>query len=126
MCMDSKALEKSKKNLDYLMNFHKFWCNDIQKQSNIYLCSYGYKVHASLVHCDFDVTFIAVVCLSLLCVLVICKTAVEVPVVQWLSSLEMDTVTQIQILDKTDCILHSTSTLRKGMNTIILTPAMGK
>ena len=33
---------------------------------------------------------------------------------------------QIQILDKTDCIPHSTNTLGKGMNPIILPPAMGK
>ena len=34
--------------------------------------------------------------------------------------------TQIQILDETDCIPHSTNTLGKGMNPIILPPAMGK
>ena len=28
--------------------------------------------------------------------------------------------------DETDCISHSTNTLRKGMNPIILHPAMGK
>ena len=38
----------------------------------------------------------------------------------------MDTATQIQILDETDCILQSTNTLGKGMNSIILPPAMGK
>ena len=32
----------------------------------------------------------------------------------------------VQILDKTDCISHSTNTLGKGMNPIILPPAMGK
>ena len=32
----------------------------------------------------------------------------------------------IQILDETDCISHSTNTLGKGMNPIILLPAMGK
>ena len=31
-----------------------------------------------------------------------------------------------QILDETDCISHSTNTLGKGMNPIILPPAMGK
>ena len=36
------------------------------------------------------------------------------------SSKEMDTVTQVQILDETDCISHSTNTLGKGMNPIIL------
>ena len=38
----------------------------------------------------------------------------------------MDTATQVQILDKNDCISLSTNTLGKGMNLIILTPAMGK
>ena len=37
-------------------------------------------------------------------------------VVQWLSSQDMDTATQVQILDLTDCISHSTNTLGKGMN----------
>ena len=40
--------------------------------------------------------------------------------------LEMDTATRVQILDETDCISHSTNTLGKGMNPIILPPAMGK
>ena len=35
-------------------------------------------------------------------------------------------VTRVQILDKTDCFSHSTNTLGKGMNPIILPPAMGK
>ena len=52
--------------------------------------------------------------------------ALEVPVVLWLSSLEMDTATRVQILDLTDCISHSTNTLGEGMNPIILPPAMGK
>ena len=34
--------------------------------------------------------------------------------------------TRVQILDLTDCISHSTNTLGKGMNPIILPPAMGK
>ena len=38
----------------------------------------------------------------------------------------MVTATQVQILDETDCLSHSTTTLGKGMNTIILPPAMGK
>ena len=38
----------------------------------------------------------------------------------------MDTAAQIQILDETDCISHSTSTLRKGMNAIIFSPSMSK
>ena len=50
----------------------------------------------------------------------------EVPVVSSLSSWEMDTATRVQILDLTDCISHSTNTLGKGMNPIILLPAMGK
>ena len=32
----------------------------------------------------------------------------------------------VQILDGTGCISHSTNTLGKGMNPIILPPAMGK
>ena len=50
----------------------------------------------------------------------------EVPVVYWLSSQDMDTATRVQILDLTDCISHTTNTLEKGMNPIILPPAMGK
>ena len=42
------------------------------------------------------------------------------------SSQDMDTAIRVQILDKTDCISHSTNTLGKGMNPIILPPAMGK
>ena len=38
----------------------------------------------------------------------------------------MDTATQVQILDETDCISHSTNTLGEGMHQIILPPAMGK
>ena len=38
----------------------------------------------------------------------------------------MDTATRVQILGETDCISHSTNTLGKGMNPIILPPAMGK
>ncbi len=37
-----------------------------------------------------------------------------------------DTATRVQILDETDYISHSTNTLGKGMNPIILPPAMGK
>ena len=33
---------------------------------------------------------------------------------------------RVQILDQTNCISHSTNTLGKGMNPIILPPAMGK
>ena len=50
----------------------------------------------------------------------------EVPVVYWLSSQDIDTATRVQILDLTDCISHSTNTLGKGMNPIILPPAMGE
>ena len=35
-------------------------------------------------------------------------------------------VTRVQILDEIDCISHCTNTLGKGMNPIILPPAMGK
>ena len=38
----------------------------------------------------------------------------------------MDTATQVQILDKTDCISQSTNTRGKGMNPIILSQAMSK
>ena len=38
----------------------------------------------------------------------------------------MDTPTRVQILDDTDCISYSTNALEKGMNPIILPPAMGK
>ena len=38
----------------------------------------------------------------------------------------MDTVTRVQILDKEDCISHGTNTRGKGMNPIIIPPAMGK
>ena len=48
-----------------------------------------------------------------------------VRVVKWLSSLEMDTATRVQILAETDCISHSTNILGKGMNPIIFPPAMG-
>ena len=51
---------------------------------------------------------------------------VNVPVVQWLSSEEMDPATRVQILDEIDCFSHSTNTLGKGVNPIILPSAMGK
>ena len=38
----------------------------------------------------------------------------------------MDTATRVQILDETDCISHSTNTLGKDMNPIILPPTMGE
>ena len=38
----------------------------------------------------------------------------------------MDTATRVQILDETDCISHCTNTPGKGVNPIILPPAMGK
>ena len=50
----------------------------------------------------------------------------EVPVVLWSSSQEMDTATQVQTLDDTDCISPSTNTFRKGMNPTILLPDIGK
>ena len=39
---------------------------------------------------------------------------------------EMDSVIRVKILDETTCISHSTNSLGKGMNPIILPPAMGK
>ena len=36
----------------------------------------------------------------------------------------MDTAAQVQIHDEVDCISHTTNTLGKGMNPIILPPAM--
>ena len=53
-----------------------------------------------------------------------CPWCVEVPVVQSLSPYEMNTAIRVQILDATDCISHNS--LGKGMNPIILPPAMGK
>ena len=50
----------------------------------------------------------------------------EIPVVEWLFSREIDTATRVQILDEVNNISHSTNTLGKGMNAIILLPAMGK
>ena len=44
----------------------------------------------------------------------------------WLSSMEMDTVIRVQILDEFDCISQSANTLGKGMNPVILPPIMGK
>ena len=38
----------------------------------------------------------------------------------------MDSATRVQMLDETDCISHSTNTIGKSMNPIILPPAMGK
>ena len=35
-------------------------------------------------------------------------------------------VTQVQILDEADCIQHSTNTLGKGMNPVILLRVMSK
>ena len=37
-----------------------------------------------------------------------------------------DTVIQVHIPDQASCVSHSTNTLGKGMNPIILPPAMGK
>ena len=38
----------------------------------------------------------------------------------------METAARVQILDETDCISYGTNTLGKGMNPIIIPPAMGK
>ena len=35
-------------------------------------------------------------------------------------------MTRVQILDKADCISHSTNTLKRGMNPIILPPSIGR
>ena len=43
-----------------------------------------------------------------------------------LSSEEIDTATRVQILDDDNCISQSTDTPGKGMNPIILPPAMDK
>ena len=50
----------------------------------------------------------------------------EVLVVWYLSLLEMDTVTPVQILDLAVFIAHSSNRLRIGMHPTILPPAMGK
>ena len=47
-------------------------------------------------------------------------------VVQWVSSLEMDSVTQAQILEEAVCISLGTNTLVKGKNLTILLPAIVK
>ena len=38
----------------------------------------------------------------------------------------MDLASRVQILGETNCISHSTNTLGKCMNTVILPPAMSK
>ena len=38
----------------------------------------------------------------------------------------METAIRVQILDEADCISHSTNTIGKGINPIILHPVMGK
>ena len=38
----------------------------------------------------------------------------------------MDLATQVQILGEADCISHNSNTLGKGMNPVILLPAMAK
>ena len=47
---------------------------------------------------------------------------------EWLLSLEMDTVTRVQIQDEADDISHRANTLGKGMDPIalLLPPAMSK
>ena len=45
---------------------------------------------------------------------------------KWCNGYHRREWTRVQILDETDCISHSTNTLGKGMNLIILPPAMGK
>ena len=50
----------------------------------------------------------------------------EVSVAQWSWSYEMGTAIRVQNLDEADCISHRTNIFGKGMNPIILPPAMGK
>ena len=38
----------------------------------------------------------------------------------------MDMTTRVQIVNEADCISQSPNTFKKGMNLIILPPAMGK
>ena len=47
-------------------------------------------------------------------------------VILWYNGYRRRKWTRVQILDETDCISHSTNTLGKGMNPIILPPAMDK
>ena len=49
-----------------------------------------------------------------------------VPMIKWLSSLEIDMATQVQILDKAVCISYSTNIFRKGMTPTSLLLVMGK
>ena len=51
---------------------------------------------------------------------------VEVPVVKWFSSLEVNMVTRFQTLDETLCISHSSNTFVKGMNPIIPSSSYGQ
>ena len=46
-------------------------------------------------------------------------------VVKWIPSLEMDTVTRVQILDESVYIAHSTHTLGKCINRTILSSDKG-
>ena len=55
-----------------------------------------------------------------------CLYPMEVYVVLWLLSLEMDMTRWVQILDQADSISHSTNSLGKSMNWIIFPSAMGK
>ena len=51
---------------------------------------------------------------------------IEVLVVSWLLTLEMDTVTWFQFLDEAFGISNSANTFGKGINLTILPPAMVK
>ena len=44
----------------------------------------------------------------------------------WVSSLEIDTATRVQIPNEAARNSHSANTIVKGMNPTILSPAMGK
>ena len=50
----------------------------------------------------------------------------EVSIVKWLSSLEMDPANRVQVMDKTDCISHSANILKKDIHPTILPLTMGK
>ena len=56
----------------------------------------------------------------------ICSVSNSLCVCMVVTIQQMDMAIRVQILDKADCISHHTNTLGKGMNPIILPPAMGK
>ena len=44
----------------------------------------------------------------------------------WLTSKEVDSATQVQIMNEVACISQSTNNLEKGMNSTILSSAMNR